>query len=90
MQTSQTNHHDVNRAIEVARGTSAVFTDHVPDCDVWTRLDGLDCLRHLQARWVLYGVLFGSTFASIGGLSLAGVCDAYRRYRDAQSIVTCL
>ena len=44
------NHHDVNRAIEVARGTSAAFTDHVPYCDLLTWLDGLDCLEHLQAH----------------------------------------
>jgi hypothetical protein len=43
------NHHDVNRAIQVARRTSAAFTNHVPDCNLWTWLDGLDCLQDLKA-----------------------------------------
>jgi len=40
--------HLVNRAIKIARRTSAAFTDHVPYPDLLPWLDGLECLEKLQ------------------------------------------
>ena len=44
------NRHNVHHAIEVACQTSSIFTDHVPDCNLWTWLDSLDRLQHLQVH----------------------------------------
>ena len=73
----------INRAIEVARRTSVAFTDHVPDCDVWTLLDGLDGLQHLQVYDGYYVECFLVRHLRESAGFLLLVSDVHRLYTNA-------